>query len=335
MRNALCANLCGLAPLRQTRNGPDYELKLLRGFDPNAGYQNGFLSIGNFDGVHRGHQQMMACLVRHAQKLSVPSVVFTFDPHPIQLLRPYECPPSLTSFDQKAELIEACGVDFLVVYATDLRLLNLSAEEFFASVVLDDFKARGLVEGPNFFFGRDRAGNSEVLKTLCNGAGIGLDVVPPVFVGASMVSSSVVRRLLVEGDVAQANDLLGHHYRVVGRVSHGSERGAKIGFPTANLTHVVTVLPRDGVYAGIVYHDGQRYAAAVNLGPNPTFGEKRRKIEAHLLDFDGDLYGESLELEFVTRLRDTLTFPNAEMLSRQLKQDVEQTRGVVSRMLNR
>lgn len=310
-------------------------MKLLRGFDPNAGYQGGFLSIGNFDGVHRGHQQMMACLVRHAQNNGVPSAVFTFDPHPIQLLRPNECPPALTSLDQKAELIEACGVDFLVVYATDLRLLNLSAEEFFSSVVLDDFKARGLVEGPNFYFGRDRAGNTEVLQKLCSNAGIGLDIVPPVFVGASMVSSSVVRQLLIDGDVAQAGDLLGHRYRVVGRVSPGSERGAKIGFPTANLTHVVTVLPRDGVYAGIVYHQGQSHAAAVNLGPNPTFGEKRRKIEAHLLDFEGDLYGEALELEFVTRIRDTLTFPDADSLIRQLKQDVEQTRGVVSRLLNR
>ena len=310
-------------------------MKLLRGFDPNAGYQGGFLSIGNFDGVHRGHQQMMACLVRHAQKHGVPSTVFTFDPHPIQLLRPSECPPSLTSLEQKAELIESCGVDFLVVYATDLRLLNLSAEEFFRSVVLDDFQARGLVEGPNFFFGRDRAGNTEVLEKLCSEAGSGLDVVPPVFVGASMVSSSVVRQLLIDGDVSQASDLLGHRYRVVGRVSPGSERGAKIGFPTANLTHVVTVLPRDGVYAGIVYHDGKQYAAAVNLGPNPTFGEKRRKIEAHLLDFEGDLYGEALELEFVSRIRDTQTFPDAEMLTRQLTQDVEQTRGVVSRLLNR
>lgn len=310
-------------------------MKLLRGFDPNAGYQNGFLSIGNFDGVHRGHQQMFACLVRHAQELGVPSCVFTFDPHPIQLLRPNECPPTLTSLDQKAELIEACGIDFLVVYSTDLRLLNLSAEEFFVSVVLDDFKARGLVEGPNFFFGRDRAGNVEVLARLCADAGIDLEVVPPVFVGASMVSSSVIRKLLVDGDVSQANDILGHRYRVAGQVSPGSERGKSIGFPTANLTHVVTVLPRDGVYAGVVYHGARRYAAAVNLGPNPTFGEKRRKIEAHLLDFDGDLYGESLELEFVSRLRDTVTFPDAEMLTRQLKQDVEQTRGVVSQLLNR
>ncbi len=310
-------------------------MKLLRGFDPNAGYHGGFLSIGNFDGVHRGHQQMMACLVRHAQKQGVPSTVFTFDPHPIQLLRPNECPPALTSLDRKAELIEACGVDFLVVYATDLRLLNLSAVEFFSSVVLDDFQARGLVEGPNFFFGRDRAGNTEVLQKLCSDAGIGLDVVPPVFVGASMVSSSVVRQLLADGDVSQASDLLGHRYRVVGRVSSGSQRGAKIGFPTANLTDVVTVLPRDGVYAGIVYHDGKQYAAAVNLGPNPTFGEKRRKIEAHLIDFEGDLYGEDLELEFVSRIRDTQTFPDVEMLTRQLAQDVEQTQGVVSRLLNR
>ena len=310
-------------------------MKLLRGFDPAAGYRNGFLSIGNFDGVHRGHQQMFACLVARAHSQGMPSTVLTFDPHPIQLLRPTECPPTLTSLERKAELIAACGVDFLVAYPTDLELLSLSAREFFNSIVLDDFQVSGLVEGPNFFFGRDRSGNTETLARLCSQAGVSFEVVPPVQIGGSMVSSSVVRELLMTGDVAQANDLLGHRYRIAGRVSTGSQRGAKIGFPTANLTHVVTALPLDGVYAGIAYHGGKQYAAAVNLGPNPTFAEQQRKIEAHLLDFQGDLYDEFLELEFVMRMRETIRFPDVEMLTRQLAEDVVQVRGVVSRHLNR
>jgi len=315
--------------------GPDSNLKRLRGLDPAAGYQNGFLSIGNFDGVHRGHQQMFACLVDRARRHGLPSTVLTFDPHPIQLLRPAECPPALTTIDRKAELIEACGIDFLVVYATDLQLLNLSAQEFFHSVVLNDFRVSGLVEGPNFFFGRDRSGNTETLAGLCSQSGVSLEVVPPLLIGESMVSSSIVRELLRDGDVSRANDLLGHRYRIAGRVSPGSRRGTEIGFPTANLTQVATVLPREGVYAGIAYHGDRRYAAAVNLGPNPTFGEKQCKTEAHLLDFEGDLYGEYLELEFLTRIRDTVMFPDAEFLSRQLADDIAQTRGVVSGQLNR
>ncbi len=304
-------------------------MELLRGFDADAGYRGGFLSIGNFDGVHRGHQQMLASLVRHAQESGAPSAVLTFDPHPIQLLRPNEVPPAICSLDQKAELIEACGVDWLVVYQTDLRLLNLSPEDFFANIVQSEFQARGLVEGPNFFFGRNRAGTVQVLEGLCHSSGLSLEVVPPVFVGTQMVSSSVIRQLLVDGDIETATDLLGHRYRVRGQVSQGSLRGREIGFPTANLTHVVTVLPRDGVYAGIAFHDGQEWAAAINLGPNPTFGEKRRKLEAHLLDFDGDLYNQTIEIEFVARLRDTLPFPDVESLKTQLQSDIEQVRAVV------
>ena len=150
-----------------------------------------------------------------------------------------------------------------------------------------------------------------------------------------MVSSSVVRKLLAEGKVSQANDLLGYQYRIAGQVSSGSRRGAQIGFPTANLTQVATALPREGVYAGLAEYGGKKFAAAVNIGPNPTFGEERCKTEAHLLDFEGDLYGEHLKLEFITRIRDTVMFPNAEILSRQLAEDIAQTRGVVSRQLNR
>lgn len=304
-------------------------MKLLRGFNDTAGYRDGFLSIGNFDGVHRGHQQMFAALTRRARMAAVPSVVLTFDPHPIQLLRPEQVPPALTSLDQKIALIEACGVDFLIVYPTDLRMLNLSAEDFFERVVLGEFQARGLVEGPNFFFGRDRGGNTQLLERLCLAAGLELDIVPPVFAGTLMVSSSAIRQLLLDGDVAQAADLLGHWYQVYGQVSLGAERGRTIGFPTANVTHITTLLPRDGVYAGIARTEHGRWPAAINLGPNPTFGEKRRKLEAHLLGFQGDLYGRPIEIDFVERIRDTQPFVDLEALKRQIHLDVERVRDVV------
>jgi riboflavin kinase / FMN adenylyltransferase len=304
-------------------------MKLLRGLSESVDYRGSILSIGNFDGVHRGHQHMFACLVRHAQANQTTSAVFTFEPHPIQLLRPRECPPALMSLDQKAEMVAACGVDFMVVYPTDLRLLNLAPPEFFQSIVLDEFQAKGLVEGPNFFFGRDRSGNSQTLADLCNANNLMLDIVPPIFVGTQMVSSSSIRQLILDGNLDEANALLGHRYRVRGQVSAGSGRGKTIGFPTANLTHVVSVLPKDGVYAGVAIRGDQKNAVAINLGPNPTFGERRRKLEAHLLDFEGDLYDQSIEIEFVARIRDTQPFPDVISLQAQLEQDVEKVRQVV------
>ncbi len=304
-------------------------MKLLRSFDDNAGYRGGVLAIGNFDGVHCGHQRMFATLTRIARERNVPSVVLTFEPHPIEILRPQEAPPRLTTTEQKAELIEQCGVDVLIVYQTDLRLLNLSADDFFRTVVMGELAASGLVEGPNFFFGRNRTGTIKVLEQLCQREKLTLDIVPPVFVGAQMVSSSAVREAVVTGDVEVANDLLGHPYSVRGLVVKGAVRGRTLGFPTANVTHIATVLPRDGVYAGRVSHNGQDWPAAINLGPNPTFGERRRKFEAHLIGFTGDLYDQSIDIELIGRLRDTRPFSNVDDLKAQLHDDVRRAIEIV------
>jgi len=305
-------------------------VKLLRAFDDDAGYRGGVLAIGNFDGVHCGHQQMFATLTRLARERDVPSVVLTFEPHPIEILRPQEAPPRLTTTEQKAELISDCGVDIIIVYQTDLRLLNLSADDFFRTVVMGEIAACGLVEGPNFFFGRNRSGNIKILELLCQREQLTLDVVPPIFVGAQMVSSSAVREAVLTGDVEQAHDLLGHPYTVRGLVVKGSVRGRTLGFPTANVTHIATVLPRDGVYAGLVHHNGQRWPTAINLGPNPTFGERRRKFEAHLIGFSGDLYDQSLDIELLKRLRDTRTFNNVEELKAQLQDDIRTVQQTVA-----
>lgn len=302
-------------------------MKLLRDFDDNAGYRGGVLAIGNFDGVHCGHQQMFAMLTRIARERSVPSIVLTFDPHPIEVLRPQEAPPRLTTTDQKAALIEQCRVDVLIVYQTDLRLLNLTADDFFRTVVIGELGASGLVEGPNFFFGRNRTGNVKLLEQLCQRDGLTLNVVPPIYVGTQMVSSSAVREAILVGDIDVANDLLGHPYAVSGIVVKGAVRGRTLGFPTANLSHIATVLPRDGVYAGVVEHAGQKWATAINLGPNPTFGERRRKFEAHLIGFSGDLYDQTLRIELTRRLRDTRPFANVDELKAQLQDDIRQAQG--------
>lgn len=308
-------------------------MQLQHGFQNPTTYRHGFVSIGNFDGVHLGHQSMIAALVQKARSADVPAVVFTFDPHPITLLRPGSAPPPLSTVHRKAQLLEDLGVDCLIVYPTDRALLDLSAREFFNRIVVEEIAAGGLVEGPNFFFGRDRAGDIHKLHEYCDESGLDLKIVKPVSLGGRMVSSTAIRGLIATGDVSKAAELLGHRYRLRGVVSHGAGRGTDLGFPTANLESVETVLPQDGVYAALVFLDNHAYPAAINVGPNPTFGEYQRKLEAHLVGFSGDLYGQVLEVEFLGRLRATTSFEGINQLKEQLEDDIKQTRALAEAAL--
>jgi riboflavin kinase / FMN adenylyltransferase len=299
---------------------------VLRGLAEAPKCRNGVVAIGNFDGVHRGHKDIFALLKARAAAKAAPSVVMTFDPHPISVLRPGQTPPPLTTIEHKIALIGACGVDFLIVYPTDRELLSLSPRQFFDTIIVERLAAIGLVEGPNFFFGHDRAGSIETLAGFCAGVGIELQVAPPVLVGQRLVSSSEIRRLLQAGSVREAAQLLGYRYRVDGIVGTGAKRGRTIGFPTANVEQVRTLLPADGVYAGRVRAGENWHAAAINLGSNPTFAEVQRKLEAHLIDFSGDLYDQPLAVEFIDRLRETRPFASPQALSAQLQQDVERAR---------
>lgn len=305
-------------------------MQLLRDFSQPAAYRGGFVAIGNFDGVHLGHRRMIEVLVRNTRQANVTAVAFTFDPHPISILRPEHLPPALCTLDRKAELLAELGVDVLLAYRTDRQLLGLTPDEFFTKIIRGELAATGLVEGANFCFGRDRSGDVTCLRRLCDTAGVRLDVVPQVTCGDVVVSSSVIRSLIQTGRVNAAADLLGAWYRVRGVVSAGAARGRTIGFPTANVTGVETVLPPDGVYAGRAFVGGRSFVAAINLGPNPTFGEATRKLEVHLLDFAGDLYGQPLDVEFLQHLRNTVPFANVDELRSQLVCDVAQVREVVA-----
>jgi riboflavin kinase/FMN adenylyltransferase len=306
-------------------------MDLQRGFENPAAYRGGYVSIGNFDGVHRGHQSIVSTLVAKARQAGVPAVVLTFNPHPIHLLRPHHAPPSLSSLDRKAELLQGCGIDCVIAYPTDEALLDLTPEQFFEGIIRSELNVLGLVEGPNFFFGRDRAGDIETLHSLCDAAGLSLDIVPALQFGDRMVSSSAVRSDIAAGRVSHAVELLGHPYRLQGNVVKGAERGSDIGFPTANLEQIETLLPGDGVYAGMAQVGGTSFAAAINVGHNPTFGEAKRKVEVHLIDFTGDLYGERLDVDLFEQLRDIVQFDSVEDLKQQLSSDVEHARAVAKR----
>lgn len=310
-------------------------MSLVRGWQSIEVVQNGYASIGNFDGVHRGHQAMLNVLISRARADGVPSVAVTFDPHPIALLKPDATPPALTTIQHRAELLNRFGVDVTLVIPIDRTFLSLTAEEFFDSIVREKLRAMGLVEGPNFFFGRNRSGNITVLRSLCATHGLSFDVVPPVTVDDQLVSSSVIRSLLETGDMGHAVRLLGHSYRISGRVETGAQRGRTLGFPTANLADVKTLIPSNGVYAGWAGVDSKRLPAAIHIGPNPTFGEAQRKVEVHLIDFQGDLYGRSIDIDVIDRVRDVRKFNSADELKAQLQQDIQKSRQLTSASLHK
>lgn len=299
-------------------------MKLLRQVAPlPAELHGGAVAIGNFDGVHLGHAAIVARVLEKARELGKAAVVFTFDPHPVRILRPHEAPPPLTWTDRKAKLLAELGIDAVIAYPTDAALLSLTPQEFFGQIVRDGLDARALVEGPNFYFGRGRAGTIDVLRQLSSAAGISLDVVEPVVVDGDYVSSSRIRTLIAGGDVEAARHLLTRPYRIRGTVVRGAERGAQLGFGTANLDQVDTLLPGHGVYAGCGTVGRRRFAAAVNVGPSPTFGEESARVEAHLIGWGGaPLYGETVEVDFLRRLRDIQRFPGVEAIKEQLRKDV-------------
>ena len=291
--------------------------------------RGGAVAIGNFDGVHRGHARIVELLLKRAREVGGSAVVFTFDPHPVRILRPEQSPAPLTWTERKAELLALLGVDWIVAYPTDEALLQLSASEFFERIVRNALAARAMVEGPNFYFGHNRAGTIDVLRELTAAAGITLDIAQPVEVGGQIVSSSRVRQLIGSGDVAAACQMLTAPYRIRGIVTHGAGRGARLGFPTANLEGVDTILPAHGVYAGRGWIDGLSWPAAINIGPNPTFGEAAAKVEAHLVNYHDALYGKPLEIDFHARLRGTRPFASAQELITQIRQDVAQAEQIV------
>ncbi len=288
--------------------------------------RRGAVTIGNFDGVHRGHASLLTTLRGQAATVRGPAVALTFDPHPLELLRPTQSQQPLTTLAERARLLQELGADHVVILRTEPTLLALTAEEFFAQVIRERLDARALVEGVNFGFGRNRAGDVGCLTAWCRAAGIGMVVVPPVVVEGVEVSSSRVRAALLAGDVATAQEMLGRLYRLHGTVGVGRRRGRTLGFPTANLTATENLVPGDGVYAVLAHVRGTAWPAAANVGPNPTFGEQARKVEVHLLDYEGDLYGQPLAVDFVRRLRATRPFAGVEDLTAQLRRDVEQAR---------
>lgn len=290
--------------------------------------RGGALTIGNFDGVHQGHSAIIQRLKQHAQIVGGAAIVFTFDPHPVRLLRPEQTPPPLTWTNRKADLLFEQGIDAMVAFPTTKEFLQLSYQEFFDQIVVQSIGAKAMIEGPNFYFGRNREGDVSTLKKLCDANDIELEIVKPMKEGDQYISSSRIRNLISQGQVITAGEMLSKPYRIRGMVTHGAARGARIGFPTANLEAVDTLIPGEGVYAGFAIVSGNRHPAAINIGPNPTFGELLNKVEVHVLDFAESIYGQAIEVDFVEKLRDIRQFNSTEQLQEQLRKDIDSVRRI-------
>ncbi len=284
--------------------------------------RGGAVTIGNFDGVHLGHARLVKRLGKLAREIGGPAIVFTFAPPPTWILRPQAAPQQLIWTERKLEILGELGADAVVVYPTDRALLELGAREFFERIVRQRLGARAMVEGPNFFFGHNRMGTVEVLRELCAASGLRLEVTAAVEVSGQIVSSSAIRGLVLVGRVDEAGQMLGRVYRIRGIVVRGAGRGAKLGYPTANITQIDTLLPCDGIYAGRAWVDQTAHSAAISIGCNPTFHETALKVEVYLLDFQGDLYDRPLQIDFLARLRETRQFASVGALVEQMALDV-------------
>jgi riboflavin kinase/FMN adenylyltransferase len=311
--------------------------------------QGGAVTIGNFDGVHRGHRAIMKQVRELADRIGGPAIVFTFDPPPACLLRPSEAPEALTSMERRAQLLHQFGIDHVIVYPTTLDLLQLEPEEFFAAIIVKSLHAKAIAEGENFRFGKRRRGDVTLLKQLCDQKGIEFSLLQLEQENGDWISSTRIRLEIEAGNMKAANQLLVEPYRISGIVAQGDQRGRTIGFPTANLQAIPMLCPPVGVYAARVAKfeaaqpgDNASNAAAVgnadpvglpvalHIGPNPTFGVPGLKVEAHIVGFHGDLYGASLDIEILDRLRDVHRFASKEELVAQLTIDVEKTKAAVA-----
>ena len=288
------------------------------------------MTIGTFDGVHLGHQQLLQHLKAAASSEGLLSAVLTFRNHPRLVLTPGVSLRYITALDERVALLKGQGIDLVISMDFTEELSLLRASEF-ASLLSRRLKMKGLIVGPDFALGHNREGDIPALKQLGAELGFWVKPVEPVLVDRIVIRSSVIRSLMAQGDVENASRMLGRWYSLTGTVVEGDHRGRELGFPTANLSvGPDLVIPADGIYATWATVGGQRYQAATSIGVRPTFGVKGRTVEAFIMDFQGDIYGSAVTLEFVRRLRAEEAFSSIEALVKQMNVDVEQAREVLS-----
>jgi len=307
-------------------------MELIRDLDKiDPRFKGGVVSVGVFDGVHVGHQKVLGHAVERARELGVASVAFTFHPHPLGVLRPDEAPPLIQTFGRKLEIFRQIGIAACIWPDDAERVLAMAPRRFVSRVLGDTLGVRVIVEGSDFHFGAGASGDVASLSEIAGTQNVEVEIVGDVLVDGERVSSTRIRSLITDGRVADVARCLGRPYTYVGTVVEGCHRGERLGYPTANLDAPRFLVPAEGVYAGRALVRGRRHLAAVSVGRAPSFpGEHPVAVEAFLLDFDGELYGEQMTLEFLQFLRPQEAFSNPDALRAQMAADCERVRKVLT-----
>lgn len=288
------------------------------------------VTLGNFDGIHLGHQALIGGAVADARRLNIQSIVLTFEPHPLKALAPLRAPQMLLTHRDKMQLLQSLGVDMVVIQKFDMSFAQLKAEQFVRSILVETLKATKVWVGRDLRFGQRRQGGVEDLVQWGAQLGFQVTVVEPIMVDGSRVSSSRIRELVGAGRVEDVQPLLGRFYSVTGKVVSGHRRGREIGFPTANILSETEVLPADGIYATLFFLGERRLFSVSSIGFNPTFGAGPRTVETHIFNFDDDIYGESVKVAFVKKLRDEKKFSSVEELVNQIREDAACARTILN-----
>ena len=305
-------------------------MKVVFGIDKIAGpFRSPVVALGNFDGIHLGHQLIFERTRQEAGKINGDSIVFTFEPHPLRVLHPDLCPPLITPFKKKMLLIESFGIDLVICAEFTREFATLTGTEFVQSILVGRIGARVVIVGYNYRFGRGRQGDVKALERYGEKFGFNVGVVDPIRVDNQIVSSSTIRNLVRDGQMPEAARLLGRHFMVLGKVIWGTARGRLLGVPTANVEILNELYPKNGVYAVEVIVGKATYQGVANVGVNPTFGESRFSVEVHILDFDRDIYGKEIQVAFVQRIRGEKTFETARALIEQIKKDMGEARQIL------
>ena len=287
------------------------------------------LAIGNFDGVHRGHQALLAASVAKGKEIGAPAGALIFEPHPREFFHPEEPHFRLTTQEQKLAIFEVSGLELAIVLDFDAKLASLPADAFITGVLIEGLGVRHVVIGHDFFFGKNRGGTPEIMQAAADKLGFGITIVAPVAEGGEAFSSSNIRLRLSQGDVVGAAQMMGRWWRVEGAVVGGAKRGVGLGFPTANLPLRRGTGLGHGIYAVRVYLGASRYEGAAYLGTRPTYDNGMPVLEVFLFDFEGDLYGRAIEVEFIDFIRDDRKFDTSEALIAQMQQDCANARNIL------
>ncbi|MGB5925673.1 MAG: bifunctional riboflavin kinase/FAD synthetase [Dehalococcoidia bacterium] len=291
------------------------------------------LTIGVFDGVHAGHRYLLKGLQQQAAERNLLSGVVTFNPHPQSVLHPHDQLPWLSNLEDRVTTLQQLGLDIVAVLRFTLKVAQLGARDFM-SLLKKYLKMQGIMVGPDFALGRGGEGNISLLRTLGDEMKFTVEVIPPYTINGQVVSSTLIRQALIQGDMKRVKKLMGRHFYLRGKVITSDKRGRLLGFPTANLDiQPQQALPDNGIYATITQVDGKQFPSATNIGSRPTFGEGKRMVETHLLNYEGNLYGKEIRLEFAQKLRDEQRFPSSEELKTQIEKDVRKVEALLAKDL--